>query len=185
MAKPKPNKRELTQIAADRARKRVSSMSAEHRAELGRKARKTALGAWPVPEWQNPQIDIPVQDLREFLCKYGPSVSVLVTWSQDRAYNFITIGSDRLYADAAVRLRNEIADKLGDGQFTLKEDLRGDHPNVALTLEQLDFILWLLGRIFAVSSFLSDAHQKYIEKHHDALMNLVGDAKEKLAKAPR
>lgn len=139
-----------------------------------------------IPPWRKPAVDVPVQALREFLAQYGPNVAVLVTWVEaTKEHQFVTIGSDIGFANAAVRLRNLIVEKIGADKFgPTTEDLRGDHPNVSLTLEQIDFALWLLGYIFAARELMDQAHRDYISKYHDQLLPVLGDAKDRLVKQP-
>lgn len=137
----------------------------------------------PIPEWKKPPVSIPVQDLREFIAKYGPDVSVLTTWSHEtNSYQFVTIGADKHYADAAVRLRDVLTKSLSLGpNGPNDEDLRHEHPNVKLSHEQLFFLLWLLGFISAQEG-LSDEKQKFVEKYHDELLPLLGAAYEATVK---
>lgn len=138
-----------------------------------------------VPEWNKPPVPVPVQALREFMSRFGADVSVLTTWThEDPAnYQFVTIGSDRLYAEAAVRLRDEISKGMNlSVAGPNNEDLRQDHAKVDLTLGQIDFLLWVLGWMFAEKDRMDDAHRQYIEKYHDQLLPILGDAKERKAK---
>ncbi len=139
-----------------------------------------------IPEWREPAIDVPVQDLREFVAKYGPNVAVLTTWVRKHGiYQFVTIGSSRSYSDSAVNLRNIIAGALRLNPLDpTKEDLRDDHPNVNLTREQIDFLLWLLGYIHAATKDMDAGHKEYIMKHHGKLLPIFGDAKEKIVNKP-
>lgn len=139
-----------------------------------------------IPVWREPAVDIPVKDLREFIAKYGPNVAVLTTWVRKHGvYQFVTIGSNRSYSDSAVELRNIIAGALRLTPLDpTKEDLRGDHPNVSLTQEQLDFLLWLLGYINGGSGSMDAGHRQYVQKYHDQLLPLLGDAKEKIVNKP-
>lgn len=139
-----------------------------------------------IPEWRRPAVDIPVQDLREFIARYGPSVAVLVTWTEaTKKHQFVTIGSDVGFANAAVRLRNLIANKMGLEKLDqTTEDLRGDHPNVSLNVDQLDFLLWLLGYIYADKNMMDAGHKVFVQKYHDQLLPIFGDAKEEIVNKP-
>lgn len=129
-----------------------------------------------VPKWRKPPVDVPVQALREFMAKYGADVTVMVTWSREEgSYQFVTIGSDQFYADSAVNLRNLIADglKLHPLSPTV-EDLRGDHPNVALDSEQIDFLIWALGFISGKALNRDQKFKDYVQKHHDPIVERLG-----------
>lgn len=149
---------------------------------------ENAEGEPMIPPWTKPPVDVPVQDLREFISQYGPDVTVLVTWTHEtNSYQFVTVGSDRLYADSAVKLRDVIAEGLGltkDGPA--KEDRRGDHPNVALNPKQLHFLLWTLGRLYAKADMTRNrAFRQYVAKHHDEVHEILGNALEAFEKAPK
>lgn len=173
--------------AADDARKRVSTYSSGVKRGLLERARdavgrtsmrlNSELGG-KIPKWQKPPIEMPIQDMREFIAKYGHDVAILVTWTHESgAYQFTTIGSDQLYADTAVNLRNLIADGLALHPLDPKiKDLRGDHPNVALNMDQLQFLLWILGRTYVEADKFSTKHRRYIKKYHDQLLTLFGKA---------
>jgi len=139
-----------------------------------------------IPPWHKPPVDVTVSELREFMAQHGADVSVLTTWTRETSvYQFITIGSNRAYADAAVVLRNTLADALKLTPLDPGgEDLRGDHPNVSLTLEQVDFMLWLLGYINAASEEMDAGHKEYIMKHHNALLPVLGNAKKRIVNKP-
>ena len=131
---------------------------------------------------------MPVQDLREFISQYGPDVTVLVTWSNEtKCHNFVTVGSERIYSDDAVMLRNHIAKALGLLPLEpTKEDRRHEHPNVALTAPQLRFLIWNLGRLAAASDASTKPNfKKYVTEHHDAVHEILGQALENLNKAPK
>jgi hypothetical protein len=140
-----------------------------------------------IPKWTKPPVDVPVQALREFAAKYGQDVTVMVTWTHEtNSYQFVTAGSDRLYSDSAVDLRDIIAKGLGmaeDGPA--KEDLRGDHPNVVLTKEQIDFLVWGLGYLTGALSKRSTKHKDYLNQHHDAVAERLNQARSLLEKAPK
>lgn len=139
-----------------------------------------------IPEWRKPAVNIPVQDLREFIAKYGPDVAVLVTWDPVKIYQFVTIGSDGGYANAAVRLRNILANKLGAEPLgpTL-EDRRSDHPNVSLDKDQLAFLLWALGHLYAEADQMNEEGREFFMKHHDQLFTLLGNALENFKHQPK
>lgn len=170
--------------AAGESRKRVSKASPQRRKELLARAHEVMRSK--IPPWRKPPVDVPVQALREFMSLYGADVSVLVTWTHEtNRYQFVTIGSDHLYSHSAVNLRNEIAKILGlDALGPVKEDLRADHPNLQLTPDQINFVLWVLGRLWAEKDDLGKGHKKYIRKHHDKLLKLLGDAKTVLESKP-
>lgn len=90
-----------------------------------------------IPQYVKPPIPIPVQALRDFVCKYGPDVAVLATWTHEEGginYRFVTVGSNRQYADGAVRLRDLFAQVLElPNHPKFLEDLRADHPAISST----------------------------------------------------
>lgn len=132
-------------------------------------------------------MDVPVQALREFIARYGPHVSVLTTWSaKTQTYQFVTIGSTLQYSTLAVNLRNIIAENLDLGALgPTTEDLRQDHPNVSLNMDQINFLTWVLGRLFAEKDSLDVGHRLYIDSHHDTLLELFGKAKDQINDQPQ
>jgi hypothetical protein len=182
MAEPKSNLKR----AADAARKRVSGYAPRKRAELTRKAR-AAVAQGSLPPWRKPPVDVPVQALREFMAKHGADVSVLTTWTHEtNCYQFVTVGADWHYANSAVNLRNVIAGGLDLHPLDPKiEDLRSDHPNVALSTEQIQFLLWVLGRLYAETDKRGKGFKKYVRRHHDALLEILSQAKSILTHQPK
>lgn len=138
-----------------------------------------------IPKWRYPPVPVPVQSLRQFIAGHGQSVAVLTLWTKELGgYQFVTIGADTWHADAAVNLRNIITQALNLTPLETLEDLRLDHPNVSLNLEQLDFLLWLLGYIYSAMDTMDAGHKGYVQKYHDQLLPLFGNAKEKIVNRP-
>lgn len=134
----------------------------------------------PIPTWNKPPRKPTIDELRVFAATTGQDVSVLVNWTHEtNDYTFTTVGSDKLYADAAVRLR-DILTANGNIKLNGQEiDLRHEHPNVRLTKEHLFFLLWLLGRTYAALDKMSTESRTLLLKHHDELVDILGDAYEK------
>lgn len=121
------------------------------------------------------------------MAKHGADVSVLVTWTHETgAYQFVTIGSDQLYADSAVNLRNLIAEGLKLHPLDpAVEDLRGDHPNIALSPDQIDFLLFTLGFISGEASKRGEGKfREYVKKHHNPIIERLGRSKSILKHKP-
>jgi hypothetical protein len=140
-----------------------------------------------IPKWRKPAVDIPVQDLREFIARYGPDVAVLTTWSDStKSYQFVTIGSDVFFADGAVRMRDLITKSLDVKNLgPATEDLRGDHPNVSLTQDQINFLLWTLGWMYAESgAFTQSGKTDWFRRHHDEVLRCFQAAIEQFSKQP-
>ena len=138
-----------------------------------------------IPNWHYPPVPVPVQSLREFIAQHGQSVAVLTLWTKELGgYQFVTIGADRWHADAAVNLLNIITKALNLAPLKVLEDLRGDHPNVSLTLDQLNFLLWLLGYIYANTDTMDAGHKEYVQKYHDQLLPVLINANEKIVNKP-
>jgi hypothetical protein len=103
------------------------------------------------PTWVKPPRRIAVQDLREFIAPFGKDVSVLVAWTHESGYQFITVGADAVYADAAVRLRDLLVKGIGIELGPYDEDRRGEHPNpkpwTEAEKEALDQVLGTIARL--------------------------------------
>lgn len=130
----------------------------------------------PIPEWNKTPVPVPIETLRSLTAAHGQDVAVLVTWHHEAEYNFVTIGSDSLYADAAVRLRDVMAKNLGFESLGIDRDLRHEHPNVKINQEQRDFIVWMLGYMYGESEHLDEKHRAYVLKYHNELIPVFGNA---------
>jgi hypothetical protein len=105
-----------------------------------------------IPAWQKPPTPVNVQALREFIAPFGPDVAVLVTWTHEKGYQFVTVGCDRRYADAALGLRNLL---VGPGLGLVmtgpdEEDLRAEHRPEPWTQEQKEALARVFDAVLAV-----------------------------------
>jgi len=130
----------------------------------------------PIPKWKKTPVPVPIETLRALAAKHGQDVTVLVTWHRDGVFNFTTVGSDFVYADAAVRMRDILAKNLGIESLGIDRDLRHEHPNVSLTKEQIDFVLWILGYMRGRAEKLDQKHRDYVLKYHDELLPIIAAA---------
>ena len=148
-----------------------------------------------LPKWIKPPKEITIEKLRELAAAHGQDIAVLVTWAWDNnVTNLVTSGSDELYAQLAVETREKIASALGLVGTKLTGDLRFDHikpPNedphapkitVSLTHEDLFFLLWLLGHINSAADEMDQNHKDFIDRYHDRLLPLFGNAYEQVGK---
>lgn len=133
----------------------------------------------PIPKWKKTPVPVPIETLRKLTAQHGQDVAVLVTWHRDGNFNFTTIGSDFIYADAAVRLRDTMAKNLGIESLGIDRDLRHEHPNVTLTAPQLEFITWLLGFAYGLAEKMEGKRRAYVLKYHNKLHPIIGEAYEK------
>jgi hypothetical protein len=81
-----------------------------------------------IPPWNKPPKPVTIEALREFIASFGSDVAVLVTWTWNQGYHFVTVGADRAYADGAVRLRDLLAKGIQLRLGPNDRDRRGDHP---------------------------------------------------------
>lgn len=130
----------------------------------------------PIPKWKKTPVQVSIETLRKLAATHGQDVTVLVTWHRDGVFNFTTVGSDFVYADAAVRLRDTLAKNLDIKSLGIDRDLRHEHPNVKLTPDQIDFMLWLLGYMRGLADKLDKKHRDYVLKHHDELLPIIAAA---------
>lgn len=140
----------------------------------------------PIPTWTKPPVDVPVQSLRDFVAAHGPDIAVLVTWTHETAsFQFVTIGSTQFFADSAVKLREMIADHLGLNPLgPTTEDLRGDHPNLSLNDDEMNFLIWILEFMSGEATKRDEKFQEYIKKYHDVLIERLAQAKRVLENKP-
>lgn len=140
----------------------------------------------PIPAWTKPPVDVPVQSLRDFVATHGHDIAVLVTWTHETAsFQFVTIGSTQFFANSAVKLREMIADHLGLNPLgPTTEDLRGDHPNLSLNDDQMNFLIWTLGFMSGEAAKRDEKFQEYVKKYHDVLIERLAQAKRVLENKP-
>jgi hypothetical protein len=117
--------------------------------------------------FNKPPHPVTVEELRQFIHDFGPDVTVLVTWSHETGYQFVTVGLNREYADAAVHLRDLIAQALQLNLGNPLEDLRQEHQDKPWTDAQKEALLRVLD---SVSATLDDVplekKLQFIYVHH-------------------
>lgn len=133
----------------------------------------------PIPKWKETPTPVAIETLRDLTAAHGQSVSVLVTWHPTDNYNFVTIGCDKAYADAAVRLRDAMAKNLGIESLGIDRDLRHEHPALQFSPDQTDFLLWTLGYMRGAAEKLDEKHRTYVLKYHDELISMIASEKSK------
>ena len=82
--------------------------------------------------WSEQATPITVEDARILAAKYGQDVVVIVAWNRKtNIHNFVTVGSELLYANAAVALRDQIKDLMGVSELPggTHEDRRHEHED--------------------------------------------------------
>ncbi len=154
-----------------------------------------------IPKYAKKPTPVTIDDLRKFVAPFGQDVAVLMTWNcKNDITNLVTAGSDQLYAQYAAQAREKFEKVLGfDPKAPLSADLRHEHikrppqteqeeaqvPHIVITFthEDLGFLLWCFGNIYAGRHEKKGKHRKdYVEKYHSRLLPIIGRAYEEIGK---